>query len=289
MDYLTVFIEMLQARNLSSNTVKNYQTYLKPFLSYLNNLSLSPENVPWEVVRAFLKWLQAERCLSDRTVNMVISHLQFFWIYVLHKPWDSSQVPFRKFDTYLPFVPDRKLVARFLEALDDPKAHLAVSILYATGMRLEELCHLKYADIHREAKSIHIRHAKNRSDRYIPLPASIWNRILCYWLSFPAGHRPQEWIFSQQRSLDKPMDKQWLQRVILLKRQELGIDGRLCAHSFRHAYATHSYENGMDLITLQSFLGHHSINSTTIYVHLAQASRNTIVNPFDQIGGGNRD
>ncbi len=128
MDYLAVFIEMLQARNFSANTVKNYQTYLKPFLSYLNNLSLSPENVPWEVVRSFLKWLQAERCLSDRTAYMVISHLQFFWSYVPHKPWDNSQVPFRKFDTYLPFVLDRKLVSRFLNSLYAPKVYLAVSL-----------------------------------------------------------------------------------------------------------------------------------------------------------------
>ncbi len=288
MDYLAIFLEMLQARNFSANTIRSYQTYLKPYLSYLQALHLTPENVPWEVVRSFLKWIQADRCLSDRTVNMVISHLQFFWIYVLHKPWDSSQVPFRKFGRYLPFVPDRELVGRFLDSLDDPKAHLAVSILYATGMRLDELCHLKYSDIKRVAKTIHIRNSKNRSDRYVPLTASIWNRILCYWLTFPDGHRPQEWIFSQQRSMEKPMDKQWLQHVILSKRKELGIDERLCAHSFRHAYATHSYENGMDLITLQAFLGHHSINSTLIYVHLAKASCNTVENPFDQIGGGKR-
>lgn len=289
MDYLSLYIEMLQARNLSQNTIRNYQTYLKPFLAYLDTLGISPETVSWSAVRSFLKWIKAERGLSDRTVNMIISHLQFFWIYVLHKPWDSSQVPFRKFDTYLPFVPDRRLVSRFLGSLDDPKAYLAISILYATGMRLNELCHLKYSDINREAKTIHIRHSKNHSDRYVPLTASIWNLILVYWLSFPAGQRPQGWVFSQQRSMDTPMDKQWLQQIILLKRKELCIDGRLCAHSFRHAYATHSYENGMDLITLQSFLGHRSLNSTMVYVHLAHASRNTIVNPFDQIGGGKRD
>ena len=80
----------------------------------------------------------------------------------------------------------------------------------------------------------------------------------------------------------------WAKRVILQKKKELGIDGRLCAHSFRHAYATHSYENGMDLVTLQSLLGHRSLNSTTIYLHLAQPSRNATINPFDQLGGGIR-
>lgn len=286
MDYLSTFIEMLQARNLTQNTIRSYITYIKPYLEFLSSLNILPEDASWQVVRDYLRWIKAQRCLSDRTVNMIISYLQFFWIYVLHKSWDKSQVPFRKFDSYLPFVPDRKLVRRFLDSLDDPKAYLAVSILYSTGMRLDELCHLKYSDINRQARTIHIQHSKNHSDRYVTLTASVWNLILQYWLSFPAGHRPQKWIFTQRRSLDAPMDKQWLQQIILEKRLELNIDGRLSAHSFRHAYATHSYENGMDLITLQSLLGHRSLQSTTIYIHLAQASCNTVVNPLDQIGGG---
>lgn len=114
MDYLSVFIEMLQAKNLAPNTIRGYQTYLKPYLSYLLERNISPEHASWEMVRDFLKTLQTSRHLSDRTMNMVISHLQFFWIYVLHQPWDPSQIPFRKFRTYLPFVPDRNQVALFL-------------------------------------------------------------------------------------------------------------------------------------------------------------------------------
>ena len=201
-------------------------------------------------------------------------------------PWNPSQVPFRKFNTFLPYVPSRHQVADFLSSLEDnPKAQLAVSILYATGMRLDELCHLECKNIRPSTGKIYIPLSKNRQDRYLPLPDSIYQKILEYWYSFPAGHRPKTWLFTQQRSLDKPMDKQWLQKIILLKKKELHIEEKLTAHSFRHAYATHSYENGMDLLTLKTFLGHRSINSTTIYVHLAQSSRNTVVNPFDQLGG----
>ena len=81
------------------------------------------------------------------------------------------------------------------------------------------------------------------------------------------------------------MDRQWLQRKILDKRMELGFDPRFCAHSLRHAFATHSYENGLDLITLKTYLGHRSINSTAIYLHLAESTHSLVVNPFDQIGG----
>ena len=285
MDYLSIFIEMLQAKNLTANTIRNYQTYLKPYLSYLQERGISPEHVSWETVRHFLKTLQASRHLSDRTMNMVISILQFFWIYVLHQPWDTSQIPFRKFRTYLPFVPDRLQVALFLNSLGDPKARLACSILYAAGLRLDELCHLECRYISLSSHRLYIPVSKNHSDRYVPIPESICKDIRDYWYSCTSHMKPKTWLFTQQTNRCNPMDKQWLQRIILSHRKLLGMDDRFCAHSLRHAYATHSYENGLDLLSLKSRLGHRSINSTAIYVHLASATSNTVTNPFDQLGG----
>lgn len=286
MDYFSVFIQMLQAKGLTDNTIRAYKTYIMPYLTYLSNLSIPPEEASWQVMRDFLSWIQKERSLSDRTVNMAISHLQFFHVYVLHKEWDKTQIPFRKFDTYLPFVPTRQVVSGFIQSIDDPKAKAAVSILYGTGLRLDELCHLRCADIRRSTRQIYVCHSKNHSDRLIPLSPATWETILAYWCGCPSGRRPREWLFTQQRSLDTPMDKQWLQSLILRQRTALGLDGRLTAHSFRHAYATHSYENGMDLLTLKARLGHKSLNSTVIYVQLAANQDPRVVNPLDQIGGG---
>ena len=215
MDYLSVFIEMLQAKNLTANTIRNYQTYLKPYLSYLQERGISPEHVSWETVRDFLKTLQASRHLSDRTMNMVISILQFFWIYVLHQPWDTSQIPFRKFRTYLPFVPDRRQVALFLNSLGDPKARLACSILYAAGLRLDELCHLECRYISLSSHRLYIPVSKNHSDRYVPIPESICKDIRDYWYSCTSHMKPKTWLFTQQTNRCNPMDKQWLQRIIL--------------------------------------------------------------------------
>ena len=107
-------------------------------------------------------------------------------------------------------------VKRFLLASEKPKVRLAISMLYATGMRLDELCHLRCADIIHSSMKIYIRHSKNHSDRYVPLTESIWQMILDYWYTFPAPERPREWLFTQQTRLDHPMDKQWIQREVLL-------------------------------------------------------------------------
>lgn len=286
MDYFSVFTQMLQAKGLTDNTIRSYQTYIKPFLSYLSANSVTPEDASWQCIRDFLLWIQAERHLSDRTINMIISYLQFFHMYVLHKLWDQTQVPFRKFNVYLPFVPSRQEVRTFISSLEEPKARLAVSLLYATGLRLDELCHLKCKDIISSSKKLHVADSKNHQDRFVPMPDMIWRMILSYYLALPKHMKSDTWLFTQQRSSCNPMDKQWLQRIILEKRTELGMSGRLSAHSFRHAYATHSYENGMDLLTLKTFLGHKSLNSTTVYVHLAASSMPRTPNPFEQIGGG---
>ena len=128
-------------------------------------------------------------------------------------------------------------------------------MLYATGMRLDELCHLRCADIIHSSMKIYIRHSKNHSDRYVPLTESIWQMILDYWYTFPAPERPREWLFTQQTRLDQPMDKQWIQREGLLLRRSRGMDSRISAHSFRHAYATRCYENGMDLLIVSGLSG----------------------------------
>ena len=285
MDYFSAFIQVLQTRKLSKNTVRVYVSYIKSYLAYLDTLQIPPELASYQDMREFLDWIQAERNLSDRTINMIISYLQFFQLYVLHKDWDKTQIPFRAFNTYLPYAPSPAEVKRFLDAADNLKVRLSIAILYATGMRLDELCHLRCSDIMHSSRKIYIRHSKNHSDRYVPLPESIWQMILQYWYSLPDDRRPREWLFTQQTRLDHPMDKQWIQREVLNLRKSLGIDSRISAHSFRHAYATRCYENGMDLLTLKAYMGHNSINSTCIYVKLAASYKDGFVNPFDQLKG----
>lgn len=134
MDYFSTFLQMLHAKKLSNNTIRVYVSYIKPYLAYLEELHLSPEMASYQTMRDFLDRIQSERGLADRTINMIISYLQFFQTYVLHKDWDKTQIPFRAFPTYLPYAPSPDEVRRFLLAAKKPKVRLAVSMLYATGM-----------------------------------------------------------------------------------------------------------------------------------------------------------
>lgn len=283
MDYLLALSEALQRKNLTPNTCKSYISYLRSYLEFLSGRNILPMDASWQDMSDFLSDIQRQRNLSDRTVNMIISYLRFFHVYVLHKQWDPSQIPFRTFNTFLPYVPSDDVVRAVLDASTDPKFYLVIVILYATGMRLDELCHLKCADISHSTGMIHIRCSKNHSDRFVPLPDSIYQLILSYWRSLPPDKRPRDWLFTQQRRLDTPMDKQWVQSRLLAIRTSLGLDPRLCVHSFRHAYATSCYLAGMDLVTLKAYLGHASLNSTCIYIQLAASASRGYVCPFDRL------
>lgn len=281
--YFNTFRDMISLRGLTDHTLKSYCTYIRSYLCYLQDiLHKSPEDVSWDELRDYIKWLQKSRNLSDRTINTAISQLRFFTMYVLHKPWDATQLPMRKFDTYLPFVPSQQEVKFFIQSMPDLKQKTMVALMYSAGLRVSEVCHLKYQDIHRKSMRIHITHGKNRSDRYAILSKYALELLTEYWYAYD---HPMNWLFPKQCGADRPIDTFYLSRHIHAHEQRLGWEQRLSCHSFRHAFGTHLYENGVDLMTIKALLGHKSLNSTTIYVHLASGGIGNAVSPFDRMWG----
>ena len=285
--YFNSFREMISLRGLSDHTLKSYCTYIRSYLDYLQSvLHKQPEDVSWDELRDFIRWLKKERGLADRTVNCAVSQLRFFTMYVLHKPWDDTQLPMRRFDTCLPFVPSQKDTLHFINAMPDIKQKAMVAVMYSSGLRIGEVCHLRYEDIDRTNMRIHITHGKNREDRYAVLSKNALDILTQYW--FECG-RPRGWLFPKQTDPDRPIDTFFLSRHIHEHEDRLGWPRRITCHSFRHALGTHLYENGTDLLTIKALLGHKSLNSTAVYVHLATNSLHAAKNPFDQMGGGLHD
>ena len=281
--YFNTFREMISLRGLSDHTLISYCTYIRSYLDYLSvTLHKYPEDVSWEELRDYIKYLQKQRNLSDRTINCAISQLRFFAMYVLHKPWDDTQLPMRRFDTYLPFVPSQEETFTFINTLPDIKQKAMVAIMYSSGLRIGEVCHLKYEDISRSRMQIHITHGKNRSDRYAQLSKYALDILTKYW--FECG-RPKGWLFPKQTDSSRPIDTFFLSRHIHEHEDRLGWPRRITCHSFRHAFGTHLYENGTDLLTIKALLGHKSLSSTTVYVHLASNAISSVVNPLDKMGG----
>lgn len=282
-DYLNTFREMISLRGLTGHTLKNYCTYIRAYLGYLTNvLHNPPEEVSWQELRDFIRWLQKTRGLSDRTVNCAISQLRFFTIYVLHRPWDDTQLPMRRFDEYLPCVPSRQDTWDFLSTIPDLKQKTMATLMYSSGLRIGEVCSLRYEDVDRKNLRLHIKHGKNRHDRYAILSKAALDLLTQYWFAYG---KPRGYLFPKQNGEDRPIDTFFLSRHIHAHEDRLGWEHRLTCHSFRHAFGTHLYEDGVDLLTIKALMGHKSLNSTTIYVHLASNGTSSAVSPFDRMAG----
>ena len=151
--------------------------------------------------------------------------------------------------------------------------------MYSAGLRIGEVCQLKYKDIDRKSMRIHITHSKNRTDRYAIFSKLALDILTEYWFVFG---KPMDWLFPKQfKNSDKPIDTFFISRHIYAHEDTLGWEHRLTCHSFRHAFGTHLYENGTDLLTIKALLGHKSLNSTTIYVQLASNGVGRAISPFD--------
>lgn len=281
--YLDSFREMISLRGLTDHTLKNYCTYIRAYLDYLTHiLCKAPEDVSWDELRDFIRWLQKSKGLSDRTINCAISQLRFFTMYVLHKTWDDTQLPMRRFDEYLPYVPSKEETWQFISSIPDLKPKTMVTLMYSSGLRIGEVCRLRYEDVDRKNMRLHITQSKSRNDRYAILSKAALDLLTQYWFECD---RPMGYLFPKQRGEDRPIDTFFLLRHIHAHENRLGWDRRLTCHSFRHAFGTHLYENGADLLTIQAYLGHKSLASTSIYVHLATNSMHKAVSPFDMMGG----
>ncbi len=282
MEYLTHFSEMIAMRGLTDSTRKSYLTYISSYLNYVSDvLSKTPENVSWDEMREFLWWIQSDRGISDRTMNYVIAQLRFFTLYVLHRPWDPYQIPYRKFDKYMPFVPTRAEVKSLISAIHDHKAKAMVILLYSAGLRIGEVCSLRYEDISRRSMRIHIARGKNRQDRYALLSPVALKVLTNYWRMY--GGASRDYIFRNRSDPSKHVSTSFVSNHIHKAEDELGWPRRFTAHTMRHAFATHFYEDNGDILVLKELLGHKSLSSTTIYVTLSNRILSKYSSPIESL------
>ena len=118
--------------------------------------------------------------------------------------------------------------------------------------------------------------------RFAILSKAALDLLTRYW--FECG-KPMGYLFPKQSGEDRPIDPFFLSRHIHAHEDRLGWQRRITCHSFRHAFGTHLYEDGVDLLTIKALMGHKSLHSTTVYVHLAANGTSSAVSPFDRLAG----
>jgi site-specific recombinase XerD len=153
--------------------------------------------------------------------------------------------------------------------------------LYATGARNAELTHLKAADIDSQRMVVHIRGGKGRKDRDVMLSPKLLTALRTMWRFY---HRKSStWLFPSNYRKDRPIDTKTVWHACHEAAQRAGLQKRVHPHTLRHCFATHLYEAGTDLRTIQLLLGHEDLKDTLIYVHLSTLHLKATPSPLDSL------
>lgn len=182
----------------------------------------------------------------------------------LGKKWLIEHIPFPKQEKKLPVVLSRQEVRRLFVATSNLKHRTMLMTIYATGLRLSELLALEIADVDSSRMLIKVRRGKGRKERYVPLSKTLLEALRGYFRRY----RPGLWLFPSAAS-GGPLTRSALQKVCVQAAAEADLRKRASPHRLRHCFATHLLEKGTDLKTISVLLGHSSLKSTSVYLHVA--------------------
>ena len=252
-------IDDLRIRNYSHRTVEAYVAGVARLAKFCRR---SPDQLGPDDVRD-LQLDLLRRGVSWSTFNQTVCALRFFFRVTLGRPEVLPFIPFGKKPKSLPCVLSPEEVLQFLGAVPTHRDRVLLQTAYACGLRIEELMHLRVADIDSRRMVVSVRQGKGDKDRLVPLSPRLLEVLRAYW----QAERPAAWLFPGQRP-GQPLTATNLQRLCQRLVAQLGWTKHVTPHTLRHSFATHMLEAGVDLLTLQRILGHRHLQTTALYLHV---------------------
>ena len=272
--YEDIFAQIRQEaekRNLKDSTIDAYCNSVSYFLRTVDKdiTTLSTDDVDSFLTEKRLSGI------APQTYNHYFSSIRFFYKRILKMNWDDEDIPRMKLDRSLPTVLSRDEMQRIIDATPNLKHKAIIATMYSSGLRVSEVVHLHYEDISRSNKTIHVRESKSRRDRYLDLLTEYW---------FKCG-KPRDILFPSSWTgtyLDKSSVNQYFKKSAA----KAGITKQVSSHCCRHSFASHLFEDGVDIKYIQALLGHVDPRSTEVYIHVSNKSLLGIRSPFDNPKGG---
>ena len=260
-------IEDLRIRNYAARTIESYVAGVAKLARFYQR---SPDTVSAEEIRAFQVEL-LKRKVSWSQFNQVVSALRFFFAVTLGRPGMVEMLPYGKRPKRLPTVLSVEEVTQLLAAARPGQERMLLTTAYACGLRVSELVHLKVTDIDSARMVVQVRQGKGAKDRQVPLSPRLLTELRRWW----GYHRSRPWLFPGEGgprfegAATHPLHTGSVGRMC----KKVVARARLCKHAsmhtLRHSYATHLLEAGVDVVTLQRLLGHNSLQTTALYLHLS--------------------
>jgi integrase/recombinase XerD len=272
--------EDMRMRKLELKTRAAYLRAVKKLATFIKR---SPDTASVEDLRRFQLYL-VDQGASPITINATICGLKFFFGVTLGRSelmakMQTVQVPQR-----LPVVLSRDEVARLIAAAPNLKSQTALSIAYATGLRVSEVVALKITDIDSKRMTLRVEQGKGRKDRYAMLSPVLLERLRAWWrLAHAQGKMlPGGWLFPGLNPVE-PLTARQLNRAVHIAAATAKIDKRVSMHTLRHSFATHLLEQKVDIRVIQVMLGHKKLETTVVYTHVASELLREVVSPLETV------
>jgi integrase/recombinase XerD len=259
-------IDELDLRGLAASTKNNYIHWVAQLAQHYHR---APDQITDPEIKDFLIFLLRERQLAASTLIVAVSALRFFFGLVLQRPTQAVEqaLPRMKKPRRLPRVYSAAELERLFSLPDLDRKHRAIFLTaYAAGLRVSEVCHLRVADLLSDRCQIRIVQAKGRKDRYTIFSPSLQEELRAYWRLY----QPVDWLFPSPLLVYRPLTTNAVETAFRHAVQSARLPDHGGLHSLRHSFATHMLEGGVDVLTLRKLLGHSSLASTAIYVHVRQ-------------------
>jgi integrase/recombinase XerD len=273
---LSSFKKHLLSRRYSDNTIKTYSDALTLFLRYFHDKAI--EEIDNEDLINFNNEYILKQNLSSSFQNQIVNSIKLFFSARKGKKLDPDLVHRPRRAKTLPNVLSKEEVKVILDAHNNLKHKVMLSLIYSCGLRCGELLTLEPQHIDSKRNIVLIKNSKGKKDRIVPLSPKILEMLRDYYKL----HKPKNYLFEGQIA-GMPYDKRSLQLVLKQSLKKAGISKPVTLHWLRHSYATHLLENGTDLRYIQELLGHSSSKTTEIYTHVSTKSIQQIKSPFDDL------
>ena len=277
-------------RGLSKNTIENYSFDIERLCLFLeqNGIEVSPLKITEETLQQFIYSVSKE--VNARSQARIISGLKSFFSYLIFEDYrndnplellEAPRIGRKLPDTLAIQDIDNLIAAIDLSSNEGERNRAMLETLYGCGLRVSELVNLKISDLFFEEGFIKIT-GKGNKQRFVPVGnltqkyIEIYKNSIRVHLPIQKGHEDTLFLNRRGRQLTRAM----IFTIIKDLAQKINLQKSISPHTFRHSFATHLLENGADLRSIQLMLGHESITTTEIYVHLDRKHLTQIMNTF---------
>ena len=269
--YINKYMTYLEyERKLTTNTIKSYTNDLKDFDKYFKGELL---NLSYDDIKKYIDTLHDK---NSRTMSHYITVINSFYSFLIseniisNNPCENIVSPkiAKKLPNYLTEEEVNKLLDINLITPYDYRNKAMLEILYATGLRITELCNLKLSDV--DVNNCFIRvYGKGKKERIVPITDLALKYLLTYiyeYRNLILKDKDSEYLFISNSLTN--ISRQGFFKILKKECKRCGIEKNVSPHVLRHSFATHLLKHGADLRIIQELLGHEDITTTQIYAHL---------------------